>query len=144
MAPALIIFFLILAGVAVLEYFQVSRARWQREEFIRIHREMRDMRAAFVALAREVRVDLGQMAAGYHPPVPPRRQRMPLVDRRAYWRDEQDEGQTFPESWKGRQRGQGLVEYALIIAFVVIVVVGGLVLLGPPINAAFQMISQNL
>jgi Flp pilus assembly pilin Flp len=41
-------------------------------------------------------------------------------------------------------RGQGLVEYALIIAFVVIVVVGGLVLLGPPINALFTIISNNL
>jgi len=42
------------------------------------------------------------------------------------------------------ERGQGLVEYALIIAFVVIVVVGGLVLLGPSINSIFNQIQPAL
>ena len=45
---------------------------------------------------------------------------------------------------RGWGHGQGLVEYALIIAFVVIIVVGGLVLFGPPINSIFQTISNNL
>ena len=43
-----------------------------------------------------------------------------------------------------RERGQGLVEYALIIAFVVIVVVGGLVLLGPSINSIFNQVQPAL
>jgi pilus assembly protein Flp/PilA len=43
-----------------------------------------------------------------------------------------------------RDRGQGLVEYALIIAFVVIVVVGGLVLLGPAITSMFSQIQTAL
>ena len=43
-----------------------------------------------------------------------------------------------------RQRGQGLVEYALIIALVAIVVIGTLILLGPQIASIFQNISNNL
>lgn len=43
-----------------------------------------------------------------------------------------------------RQRGQGLVEYALIIALVAIVVIGTLILLGPQISSIFQNISNNL
>lgn len=42
------------------------------------------------------------------------------------------------------QNGQGLVEYALIIALVAIVVIGTLILLGPQIAAIFQNISNNL
>ena len=44
----------------------------------------------------------------------------------------------------GRSRGQGLVEYALIIALVAIVVIGTLILLGPQIATIFQNISNNL
>lgn len=44
----------------------------------------------------------------------------------------------------GRSRGQGLVEYALIIALVAIVVIGTLILLGPQIASIFQNISNNL
>jgi pilus assembly protein Flp/PilA len=40
--------------------------------------------------------------------------------------------------------GQGLVEYALIIALVAIVVIGTLILLGPQIASIFQNISNNL
>ena len=43
-----------------------------------------------------------------------------------------------------RDRGQGLVEYALIIALVAIVVIGTLILLGPQIASIFQNISNNL
>jgi pilus assembly protein Flp/PilA len=44
----------------------------------------------------------------------------------------------------GRARGQGLVEYALIIALVAIVVIATLILLGPQIASIFQNISNNL
>jgi len=44
----------------------------------------------------------------------------------------------------GREEGQGLVEYALIIALVAIVVIGTLILLGPQIATIFKNISNNL
>jgi pilus assembly protein Flp/PilA len=44
----------------------------------------------------------------------------------------------------GRSRGQGLVEYALIIALVAIVVIATLILLGPQIASIFKNISNNL
>jgi pilus assembly protein Flp/PilA len=44
----------------------------------------------------------------------------------------------------GRTAGQGLVEYALIIALVTLVVVGALILLGPQIANEFKTISNNL
>jgi pilus assembly protein Flp/PilA len=40
--------------------------------------------------------------------------------------------------------GQGLVEYALIIALVAVVVIGVLILLGPQVASIFQHISNNL
>lgn len=43
-----------------------------------------------------------------------------------------------------RARGQGLVEYALIIALVAVVVIGALILLGPQIAAIFDTISKAL
>jgi pilus assembly protein Flp/PilA len=43
-----------------------------------------------------------------------------------------------------RQDGQGLVEYALIIALVAVVVIATLILLGPQIASIFQNISNNL
>ena len=43
-----------------------------------------------------------------------------------------------------RARGQGLVEYALIIALVAIVVIATLILLGPQIASIFQSISNSL
>ena len=45
---------------------------------------------------------------------------------------------------RGRDRGQGLVEYALIIALVAVVVIGTLILLGPQINSIFVTIKSNL
>lgn len=43
-----------------------------------------------------------------------------------------------------RDRGQGLVEYALIIALVAVVVIATLILLGPQIRGIFGNISNNL
>jgi pilus assembly protein Flp/PilA len=43
-----------------------------------------------------------------------------------------------------RKRGQGLVEYALIIALVAVVVIGILILLGPAIGSIFSNIQQNM
>ena len=43
-----------------------------------------------------------------------------------------------------RERGQGLVEYALIIALVAIVVIAALVLLGPRISSIVNNINSNL
>jgi pilus assembly protein Flp/PilA len=43
-----------------------------------------------------------------------------------------------------RERGQGLVEYALIIALIAIVVIGILILLGPTIGNIFSNIQQAL
>jgi pilus assembly protein Flp/PilA len=41
-------------------------------------------------------------------------------------------------------RGQGLVEYALIIALVAVVVIAALVLLGPAISSIFMNINSAL
>jgi pilus assembly protein Flp/PilA len=43
-----------------------------------------------------------------------------------------------------RQRGQGLVEYALIMLFVAIAVVGILSLLGPAVGSIFSNIKAAL
>ena len=43
-----------------------------------------------------------------------------------------------------RERGQGLVEYALIIALVAVVVIAALVLLGPRIASIFNNVNSNL
>lgn len=42
------------------------------------------------------------------------------------------------------ERGQGLVEYSLIIALVAIVVIAILVLMGPQIGAIFSTITNGL
>jgi pilus assembly protein Flp/PilA len=43
-----------------------------------------------------------------------------------------------------RARGQGMLEYALIIALVAVVVIAALVLLGPQIAAIFSKVNNNL
>jgi pilus assembly protein Flp/PilA len=43
-----------------------------------------------------------------------------------------------------RSRGQGILEYSLIIALVVVVVLGTLILLGPEISSAFRTIQNNI
>jgi pilus assembly protein Flp/PilA len=42
------------------------------------------------------------------------------------------------------ERGQSLVEYALIILFVAIVVIGGLALIGPAVGSVFSNIKAGL
>jgi pilus assembly protein Flp/PilA len=44
----------------------------------------------------------------------------------------------------GRERGQGLDEYALLIALVAIVVIAALILLGPQIASIFKNVNNNL
>jgi pilus assembly protein Flp/PilA len=44
----------------------------------------------------------------------------------------------------GKSRGQGMLEYALIIALVAVVVIAALVLLGPQISGLFNQVSNNL
>jgi pilus assembly protein Flp/PilA len=43
-----------------------------------------------------------------------------------------------------RARGQGMLEYALIIALVAVVVIASLVLLGPQIASIFSKVNNNL
>ena len=42
------------------------------------------------------------------------------------------------------ERGQGLVEYAMILAFVAIVVIAALMLMGPMIGNVFSTINDSL
>lgn len=44
----------------------------------------------------------------------------------------------------GRNRGQALIEYALIMVLLVLVIFGGLLLFGPQIASIYQHISNNL
>lgn len=46
--------------------------------------------------------------------------------------------------FKNEESGQGMVEYALIIALIAIVVIAGLVVLGPKIRDMFVKIGNNL
>ena len=48
------------------------------------------------------------------------------------------------ERKRSRSRGQGMIEYGLIIALVAVVVIATLVLLGPQISALFTMVINNL
>jgi pilus assembly protein Flp/PilA len=43
-----------------------------------------------------------------------------------------------------RARGQGMLEYALIIALVAVVVIASLILLGPQIANIFKQVNNNL
>ena len=43
-----------------------------------------------------------------------------------------------------RDEGQGMVEYALILAFVAILVIGALKLLTPQINSTLNQVTNNL
>ncbi|MHB9095215.1 MAG: Flp family type IVb pilin [Eubacteriales bacterium] len=45
--------------------------------------------------------------------------------------------------WK-EERGQGMTEYGLILALLVIGVIAVLVVMGPKLAAKFQNVSQNL
>ncbi len=46
--------------------------------------------------------------------------------------------------WLRREKGQGLVEYALILMLVAVVVIIVLALLGPPIGNIFSNIIRNV
>jgi pilus assembly protein Flp/PilA len=50
----------------------------------------------------------------------------------------------FARDRRGSERGQGLVEYSLIIALVAIVVIAILVLMGPQIGNIFSNITNGL
>ncbi|HLY30384.1 MAG TPA: Flp family type IVb pilin [Ktedonobacterales bacterium] len=54
-----------------------------------------------------------------------------------------DDSVVAPEEHRS-ERGQGLVEYALIIALVAIVVIAALILLGPAIASTFNNITNSL
>ncbi|KRQ86267.1 Flp/Fap pilin component [Caloramator mitchellensis] len=43
-----------------------------------------------------------------------------------------------------KQKGQGMVEYGLIIALVAVVAIAGLILLGPKLKTLFEGINGNL
>ena len=43
-----------------------------------------------------------------------------------------------------REKGQGLVEYALILVLVAIVVIAALLLLGPVVGNAFSTVNHSL
>ena len=43
-----------------------------------------------------------------------------------------------------KERGQGLVEYALILVLVAIVVIAALLLLGPVVGNAFSTVNNSL
>ena len=45
---------------------------------------------------------------------------------------------------RGSERGQGLVEYALIIALVAVIVIAILIVLGPQIGQIFSTITLGL
>ena len=70
-------------------------------------------------------------------------------DRGGAWRDAASIGAVagrmiMRELMRRAERGQGLVEYALIIALVAVVVIAALVLLGPAISSIFVNISSAL
>ncbi|MCS7352209.1 MAG: Flp family type IVb pilin [Anaerolineae bacterium] len=51
----------------------------------------------------------------------------------------------LPEMWLGlREKGQGLVEYALILVLIAIVVIAVLTLLGEQVSAVFSQIASAL
>lgn len=44
----------------------------------------------------------------------------------------------------GRRRGQGMVEYALIFALIVLAVVGTLILFGPQLSSVYKNIENAI
>jgi len=47
-------------------------------------------------------------------------------------------------SFMAKEEGQGLVEYALILALIAIVVIGALTLLGQSVNAKMEEVNDGL
>lgn len=60
------------------------------------------------------------------------------------WQGDRAPEAMFPGARRQRSRGQGLVEYVLIILFVALAVVLALTLLAPQISAIFYSISSAL
>jgi pilus assembly protein Flp/PilA len=50
----------------------------------------------------------------------------------------------FPMLFSPKEKGQGLVEYALILVLVAIVVIAALMILGPIIGGVFSKINSSL
>ena len=48
------------------------------------------------------------------------------------------------ENFKRRDKGQGMVEYALIIALVVVIIIAAFALLKGPIEGAFGNVANNI
>ncbi len=51
---------------------------------------------------------------------------------------------TYTKAFFRKEEGQGMVEYALIIALIAIVVIAALILLGPQIATIFENITNRL
>jgi len=54
------------------------------------------------------------------------------------------ERRTYPMLFSPKEKGQGLVEYALILVLVAIVVIAALMILGPIIGDVFSTINDSL
>ena len=54
------------------------------------------------------------------------------------------ERRTYPMLFSPKEKGQGLVEYALILVLVAIVVIVALMILGPLIGNVFSTINSSL
>ena len=54
------------------------------------------------------------------------------------------ERRTYPMLFSPKEKGQGLVEYALILVLVAIVVIAALMILGPVIGGIFSDINSSL
>lgn len=48
------------------------------------------------------------------------------------------------KAFMGNKKGQGMVEYGLLIGLIAIVVIGALVVLGPQISGLFTRVSTEL
>ncbi len=55
-----------------------------------------------------------------------------------------EERRKYPMLFAPKERGQGLVEYALILVLVAIVVIAALMILGPIIGNSFSTINNSL
>jgi pilus assembly protein Flp/PilA len=55
-----------------------------------------------------------------------------------------EERRKYPMLFAPKEKGQGLVEYALILVLVAIVVIAALTILGPKIGNVFSSINNSL
>jgi pilus assembly protein Flp/PilA len=66
-----------------------------------------------------------------------------IKSRRPFWKIPK-KGDNFPMLFSPKEKGQGLVEYALILVLVAIVVIAALMILGPIIGNVFSKINSSL